>query len=174
MTFLFPVGEYTTARLHPDRDAAVLQALFDACADFSDLIEGQPPAPTAAQEAFTDLPPGKTLDDKFLVGIFDPAGALVGVLDAIRAYPQPGTWFIGLLLLDPSQRGRGLGETVTRAFEEWAAAQGAREIGLGVVEANTGGYRFWARLGFTPVRTTPPRAFGRKTHAVIYMTHDLA
>jgi GNAT superfamily N-acetyltransferase len=170
---LFPIGDYTAALLRPDQDTAALQALFEACADFSDLVEGEPPAPTAAQDAFTDLPPGKTLDDKFLIGVFDPAGILVGVLDVIRAYPQPAAWFIGLLLLHPSSRGHGLGEIVCRAFEGWAAAQGAREIGLAVVEANVSGYRFWSRLGFVPIRTTPPRVFGRKTHAVIYMARSL-
>jgi GNAT superfamily N-acetyltransferase len=169
---LFALPGFFAALLLPGRDTAALQALLEACADFSVLVEGQPPGATAAQEAFEEMPPGKAPDDKFLIGLFDAAGDLVGVLDAIRDYPEPGEWFIGLLLLRPDQRGRGLGQRIYGAFEAWAAASGARSIGLGVVETNERAYRFWQRMGFGLVRTTPPRRFGQKEHAVRYMRRE--
>jgi GNAT superfamily N-acetyltransferase len=170
---LFTAGDITAAQLRPEQDTATLQALFEACADFSDLVEGQPPGPTAAQAAFTDVPPGTALDDKFLIGLFDRAGTLIGALDGIRDYPEPGEWFIGLLLLHPDRRGHGAGERIYGAFEAWAAESGARAIGLGVVEANERALRFWQRVGFGPVRTTSPRRFGQKEHAVHYLRREL-
>lgn len=170
---LFSAGDHSAARLHPDQDTAALQVLFEACADFSDLIEGQPPSATAAQETFTEAPPGKGIEDKFLIGIFDSTDRLLGVLETVRDYPQPGEWFIGLLLLDPACRGNGLGEKVCRAFEGWVREAGAQAVGLGVVEANEGAFRFWARMGFATIRKSPPRVFGRKEHSVIYMRRVL-
>lgn len=166
---LFTAGDHRAILLRPEQDTAALQALSEACADYSELVEGHAPPPTAAQEMFGDRPPGKTPDDKFLIGLFDPAGSLVGVLDAIRSYPEPGEWFIGLLLLHPGSRSHGLGDAAYHAFEAWAAAQGAQQIGIGVVEANEKACRFWSRLGFETIRKSPPRVFGQKEHVVIYM-----
>jgi GNAT superfamily N-acetyltransferase len=171
-TLFAPTG-FFAARLYPERDTAALQTLLEACADFSDLVEGLPPGATAAREAFEETPPGKAPDDKFLVGLFDAAGNLTGVLDAIRDYPEPGEWFIGLLLLHPDRRGHGAGQRIYGAFEAWAAGSGARSIGLAVVEANERAYRFWQRMGFGLVRTTPLRRFGQKEHAVRYMRREL-
>jgi hypothetical protein len=44
---------------------------------------------------------------------------------------------------------------------------------LGVVEDNQGAFSFWQALGFELVRTTEPRSFGKKTHAVYVMRRDL-
>jgi len=152
-------------------DAPALQELLERCADFSWLVEGEPPSPHAAQDMLADLPPSKTLADKFLYGIFREK-TLVGVLDGIRGYPQEGTWWIGLLLLDPAQRGRGTGEQALLAFEDWAGQQGAQALMLGVVEENRRGFNFWRRMGFTLVETRPPRRFGQKEQVVLVMRKE--
>jgi hypothetical protein len=48
-------------------------------------------------------------------------------------------------------------------------AQGATSLMLGVVEDNHSACRFWEQVGFTRVRTTEPRQFGRKLQAVHVM-----
>jgi GNAT superfamily N-acetyltransferase len=149
-------------------DTPALQDLLERCADFSWLVEGQPPSPQAAQETQADLPPGKGLEDKFIYGIYWE-NTLVGVLDAVRGYPQEGVWWIGLLLLDPAQRGRGTGEQALHIFESWADRQGAQTLMLGVVEENQRGLQFWRRMGFELVETRPPRLFGQKEQLVLVM-----
>ena len=169
---LFATSHNLVTRLHdPDRPA--VQALLERCTDYFELVEGAPPGDHAVDDLWTDVAPGKTLDDKLLLGLWDLSGHLVGLLDVMRDYPEPGEWFIGLLLIDPAQRSQGTGAEVYRAFATWAAGCGALAIGLGVVEANTGAYRFWQRLGFEVMRVTPPRPFGSREHAVTFMRQPL-
>ncbi len=143
-------------------DLPALQDLLERCADFSLLVEGEPPSAHAAQDMLADLPPGKSLADKFLFGIY-LENALAGVLDAVRGYPQEGVWWIGLLLLDPAQRGRGAGEEALNTFAAFASQQGARALMLGVVEENGRGLQFWQRMGFKLVETRPPAFSGERS-----------
>lgn len=159
---------YTVRPLTPD-DGDDLQALCERCADYFELISGLPPGPSEAQSLFFGLPEGKGYEDKFVIGVFDTQGHLVGVLDVIRDYPEAGIWHIGLLLLEPVQRQRGLGTAVYRAFEQWAGASGAQRIRLGVAEQNKAAFRFWHRLGFDMVEKRPPKPWGNKAVVIIVM-----
>jgi nitroreductase/GNAT superfamily N-acetyltransferase len=169
---LFVTPHHVLTRLH-DPDRPTVQALLERCVDYFELVDGAPPGDHAADGLWIDVAPGKTLDDKLLLGVWDLSGHLDGVLDVMRDYPEPGEWFIGLLLIDPAERGQGTGGAVYRAFAAWAAGCGATAIGLGVVEANTGAYRFWLRLGFEAVRVTPPRTFGSREQTVTVMRQPL-
>lgn len=159
-------------RLLDQADTPALQNLLERCADFSLLVEGEPPTAHAAQDMLADLPPGKSLADKFLLGIFREDN-LAGVLDAVRGYPQAGVWWIGLLLFDPAQRGCGAGEQALNIFTTFAGEQGAQALMLGVVEENVRGLQFWQRMGFKLVEKRPPRLFGRKEQVVRVMRKEL-
>lgn len=168
---VFTAGPVEARDVEP-QDAGALQTLLEGCEDYSALVEGQPPDEEAALDVMSDVAPGKSLADKRLLGLWQ-GDALVGVLDVMRGYPEPEMWFIGLFLVAPAQRGHGLGAGVIRAFEDWAAGQGVRAVGLGVVEPNVAAMRFWERMGFRETHRTPPRPFGRKTHVVIVMRKTL-
>ncbi|GHO86286.1 GNAT family N-acetyltransferase [Dictyobacter formicarum] len=135
-------------------DTASVQDLYERCADYIELATGGKPGPDAAQHIFTELPAGKTYNDKLLIGIFTPAGRLIGLVDAIRDYPTEHEWYLYLLLLDPQERNRGLGEKIYHIFAEWAAMQGAQAISLAVLTQNTQAQRFWQRLGFEAAEYT--------------------
>ena len=173
MVELFRVGALKAIALDGAIHRAALQALLERGADYARLVDGQDPGPDAARELFADGPPGYPPEAKFVIGLLDPSGALIAVLEGMRDYPDPGTWWIGLMLLDPAWRGRGLGARLYRAFEAYAGEQGATALGLGVVEANAGARRFWERVGFAAVRVTEPRRFGAREHAVIVMRRAL-
>ena len=95
-----------------------LQALLERCAGFFQLVWGAPPSAGAAQTLVTQLPEGKEPWDTQVIGLCGADGHLVGVLDAVRDPPDPGTWWLGLLLLEPrvrvpggpQERNRGRGE----------------------------------------------------------------
>ena len=164
--------EYSVCKLLPQQVEA-LQRLFEQCADFTLLVEGEEVNPNAAQEIFRSLPAGRSLRDKFLYGFLDRNGVIVGVLEGIQHYPDDSTWWIGLLLLAPEARGNGLGRKIIEAFSEYVYANQGAAIMLGVVEQNRAAYRFWQNLGFELVRQTEPRTFGRKTQKVYIMQRDL-
>lgn len=154
-------------------DLPALQALLERCGDYSQLVEGQPAQPCAAEELLRDGPPGRGQADKFLVLVEGGSRSVAGVLEGMRGYPGSSDWWIGLLLLAPDTRGRGLGGGLVEAFCDYAARAGCRAMMLGVVEENTGALKFWDRLGFQIVRKTEPRAFGRKVQAVWVMRREL-
>jgi GNAT superfamily N-acetyltransferase len=151
-----PVAEGWSLRSLRPADLAGLQALLDRCADYFLTAEGRPPRPTEAQDLCTTLPAGTSADDKHLLGVF--CGELRGVVDVIRDWPRPRTWLLGLLLLDPRDRGRGVGAAVVAALDRWAASAGADRLRVAVVEANPRALCFWRSLGFSAVPALGPAA----------------
>lgn len=143
---LGPAGRYATRLLRPP-DLPALQELFERAADYFEIATGNPPARDEAPRAFVAGPPGKAVDDKRVIGVF--AGReLVGVLDALTGWPDPATWTMGMLLLDPAHRCAGLGSAVLEAYEAWAAAEGAATLRTAVVSHHDPGLRFLARHGY--------------------------
>ena len=150
-----------------------LQDFYERCRDYFELVTGQPPSPTEARELIAAVPRGKTHEDKFVIGLFDAPGHLVGVLDVIRDFPRERDWYLGLLLFEPTLRGHKLGERVTRRLEEWVRAEGGQAIHLIVEEVNPGALRFWERMGFE-VRGLGKRILKGKETPFLRMTRDLS
>jgi RimJ/RimL family protein N-acetyltransferase len=136
-------------------------------------IIGLPPGPSMAQDLARALPPDKEYDDKFLIGIFGGPQELVGVLDVIRDYPAQGEWWLGVLMLDPARRGKGLGESVCRAVEQWARDAGAHYIRLAVSAQNTRVHQFWKRVGFEDLERRMRKLSDRQESVGIIMGHSL-
>lgn len=137
---------YAIERIGVDA-APQLQRLIDRCADFWQLVHGTPPPPDAALEELTSVAPGKTLEDTVTFGVFADE-RLIAFAQLARDYPKPSEWWIGLLLVDPDERGRGFGSEIHRQLVDWISAQGATAIGLIVQPQNDGALRFWQRLGY--------------------------
>ena len=171
-TFDIGLQDYSVRRLSLE-DIGAIKELFEKCLDYMLLVDGHAADPDGVKEDFQSIPPGKSLDDKFVFGIIDQQNDLVGYLDALRWYPDERTWWIGLLLLVPEARSQGLGQKVLHGFVEYVLASGAQAIMLGVVEENGLAYKFWNRMGFELERETGPRQFGNKTQTVKIMCRIL-
>jgi GNAT superfamily N-acetyltransferase len=142
----FEVLGLHAATLGP-RDAPLVQDLLERCADFQALVEGKPPRADEGARLLRDLPP--RYDERWMVGFARGEDApLVGLLDVIGGYPARDAWWVGLLLVTPDERGRGVGAVAYRAFEGWARTRGAREVGLVVQQQSPRARHFWDRLGF--------------------------
>lgn len=161
------------SRLAPS-DAPALQRLYERCIDFAMLSAGEPAGPTAAHDEFTSVPPGVPLSRKRMEGILGDRGEWLGLMVSLEDYPQSDTWYIGLLLLDPAVRGRGIGSFVLREWEQAAAAAGAHSAELSVLTDNTAALQFWQRHGYETVATLPARRFGSKLHERHAMRKRLA
>lgn len=146
------VGVLPVRRLS-ELDTQILQQLHDECTDFHLLTMGEGPAPTQAKELFTECPPGKTRADKHLFGFFAPKGQLVGVVELMEDYPEPSTWYIGLMMLHPSWRGRGLGKQILKWLTGQLAAKQVCHLCLAVLDVNPRGKKFWEANGFSLIRT---------------------
>lgn len=131
-------------------DLDALQSLFERGGDYFLIHEDRPPSPTEARDEWDTVPSGTPRCHKHFIGLFGPD--LVGVVEVVRDWPRPGTWVIGLLLLDPAARRRRAGTRVVSAIDAWAARSGADRLRVAVVLANNAALEFWHGLGFTRVQ----------------------
>ncbi len=150
--------------LDRERDLGAVAAIYDRAADYLALESGLCPD-LAAQAFFDDQPPAGS-EAPFKFGVTDNDGGLVAIGDLAYGYPDPDDAYLGLLLLVPESRGRGLGETIFAEVQRIARLHGASRLLVGVIEANTRARAFWERQGFTLTRTSGPHVFGQRQHVV--------
>ncbi len=84
----FPLGGFLTKAL-VESDLTAVQQLFESDSGYFELVQGAPAGGAEAHSFYAQLPPDKTEDDKFVLGLFDETGKLTGVIDLIRDYPEP-------------------------------------------------------------------------------------
>ncbi|MCT8138310.1 hypothetical protein H1D32_11450 [Anaerobacillus sp. CMMVII] len=63
------VNDYFTKILSMEDDLKLVQDLCERCTDYYEHCEQRPTPSTAAEDIFTEFPPGKTLEDKYVIGI---------------------------------------------------------------------------------------------------------
>jgi GNAT superfamily N-acetyltransferase len=161
---LFCIGTYRARRLWP-ADLPLIRTFNQQCADFFILQNGNSPDEAEAEEIFNELPPGRRVEDKLPIGVFDTDSTLVSLIDVLRNYRAEFEWWIGLMLVAPASRKTGLGRQIHDAFEDYASKCGAKRLLLAVLEENTGGHRFWSTLGYRKAKDHPPKRYGCRFHA---------
>ena len=100
-----------------------LQRVFQGCADHFSVLTGQPgPAPdAAAQELAACLAtPGRQVAALTLID----SGEDVGAVGWWAGNPEPDRALLGMLMVHPAHRGRGLGREALDAVEVWLAGRG--------------------------------------------------
>ncbi len=139
------------------------------CSDYYILHDGVLPSKKIALEIFSDLPPGKNYEDKFVLGIYKNTNELIGIIDIIKNFPVDGEWMLGLLLIEPEERDNGLGKLIHKGSVQWAVKVGSKSFRIGVIEDNHKGKRFWSDLGYIKIKeVTNP-----KKHIVNVMTFQI-
>lgn len=154
------------------RDGAAVRALFAAAADYVDLIEGRPPDAATLADFWQGAPPGADPAATLRLGLFE-AGALAGVAELAFGFPEPADAYLGLMLLVPAARGRGLGRRLLAEVTAAARARGARRLLLAVAEANPRARTFWAREGFEHLLTLPSRRLGTRSHVLSRLSRPI-
>jgi hypothetical protein len=76
--------EYNIRLLSGD-DETDVQDLCERCSDFFELSEGRPPEKDAGKNLLFDLPPGKTMKDKFVFGVYKK-NVLIAIIDMVKDY----------------------------------------------------------------------------------------
>lgn len=158
---------YETRLLTPP-DIVSLQALFDRCADYFEIATGRAAQPDEATRAFVAGPPSKEVSDKRMIGIFHE-NVLIGVVDALRDWPNEGTWTMGMLLIDPDHRGDGLGTAALDAYERWAVTEGTHTFRTALVSHHERGIRFLERRGYMRDNTVGDYAAGSRVSTIQFL-----
>ena len=140
--------------LDPIADRPRIAALVARAADYVRLETGRDPDEAFIEENLS----GPPMADIVAIDGYERAdGTLGGLQCACRGFYEPGDWYIGLLLLDPSERGRGIGRA---AVDMVKARDGSGTVRITVLDANPAGRRFWEREGFRHLKTVEPPASG--------------
>src|SRR3546814_1829520 len=101
--------------------AADVADLYNRCSDYFRLQDGAAPTLDDARELFSDVPPEKSAHNQAVLGWKGPGG-LYAIAAILRDYPRDGTWYLGFMIVDAAQRGRGVGRSIYSTVESWAAA----------------------------------------------------
>ncbi len=130
-----------------------IKCLYDLCSDYHIMCSGR----NATDEDIDDIfkySEKKTLEDSLTFGVYNNYDLLIGMVDIFKNYPDNGTWMIGLLLLSPNERNKGLGKAIHEEIKKYALDQGADTFRIGVVVENIKGRKFWDSLGYQQVKST--------------------
>lgn len=155
--------------LSPTTDVAAVLDLQVRAADYMALETGRFPDESTAAEFFAEVPPGSDPAASLKLGLWD-ASALAGIADVAFGYPEANDAYVGLMLLAPDARSRGLGAGLLAHILEVVRARGAGRLLVAVLDDNPRGRAFWERHGFTEERRFPPQTTGERTHVRIRMT----
>lgn len=151
-------------RLLSRDDALAVRSLYDRAADYVAMESGVAPNDGMVEDFFTDRPPGSDLTASRKLGAFLDGGTLAAIADMAFGYPQAGDAYIGLLLIDPACRSKGLGKMLFQHLAAMAGAEGAQRLLIAVLDDNRHGRAFWQRQGFLLEQSFPPVTIGAKLH----------
>ncbi|MGW2487836.1 GNAT family N-acetyltransferase [Streptomyces sp. NPDC001606] len=147
-------GERVLVRELGPADEGPLLRLFEECEDWFLAATGLPSGPGDVQGLYYALPEGASPDDKVLL-VLERDGVVAGVVDAVRNHPEPGAVAVGLFLLAPWARGRGLGRLLAASL--LARAGDTATVTATVPPGWPSGERFLERLGFSLDAGSPPQ-----------------
>lgn len=95
------------------------------------------------------VPPGKSLKDKYFMGYYE-GNHLVAVLDFICGYPKDDVAYIGWLILDPQDQGKGIASDIVEMICARSKQAGYHKIELGCIKGYVHAQNFWRKQGFLP------------------------
>lgn len=158
--------------LSSGRDDARVGDLLARAADYLWLETGRAPDAATTRAFFEDAPEGCDPAASLKLGQA-LEGRLISLADLAFGFPDARDAYIGLLLLDPAWRGRGLGAEMVADLARRARTRGCARLYAAVLDANAAGRRFWEREGFRAVLTTEPRRYGDRVHVAHRMERGL-
>lgn len=131
-----------------EKDLDKIQNVCNSCSDFYLLDKGVVADKDEAKNIINSLPNGKTFDDQFNFGIFNESNNLIGLVHIIKDYPNLDVWMLGLMLIDPNERNKGLGMLVHNEIVNFIKNHKGNKIRIGVLKENKNALRFWRLAGY--------------------------
>lgn len=140
------VADTEAVRLN-EADLPELRRLCVSCTAFYELIEGQPAAEATAAEILGPLDSEYAHGVKHVWGL-RKGGKLIAVAELLQGHPEVPDWYIGLLLIDPEHRRKGIGAQFCAGIMDWIGRLDGSTVRLVVQQQNAGARMFWERHGF--------------------------
>ncbi len=157
-------------------DLAEIHDLRCRAADFFAETGDDPPTLESLQADLEDLPEGYTSTDEVMYRAYADTGeatTLVAYAEVLRGWPDRDGWIIGILLVDSSRRGEGIGPQVVGAIAHDAREAGMEQLVVGVISSRERSLAFWKREGFAREVLRRPIQIGGEQHEVVRLVRDL-
>lgn len=129
-------------------DLAEIHDLRCRASDYFAEVGDEPPSLESLQADLDDLPDGYSGADEVMYRAYRD-GALVGYAEVLRGFAFPGQWIVGIVLVDASFRGAGIGRAIVDAIADDASGAGIDSLAAGVITTRERALLFWNREGFT-------------------------
>ena len=133
-----------------ESDFDAVLALMERCSDFFDL-SGVPITAESLKQDMAELPPRCVPEQKHYAALWK-GGAPWMALDLVENYPRSRTLFVGLFVMDPALRRRGIGRTMMAALMQAAKEAGFDRVRLACLLDNPSGHAFWEAMGLRNLR----------------------
>lgn len=144
---LFETPRLDARRLRPG-DEEVLQEVFRTTPEYFITVTGRAEVDPDAAERELQAAAGAEGREVALLTLRE-TGAGVGALGWWGGQPEPGLSLLGMVLLVPEERGKGLAREAVEGLEGWFGAQGMDKIRTGVVVGHQRARAMLEALGFT-------------------------
>ncbi|TNC23741.1 GNAT family N-acetyltransferase [Amycolatopsis alkalitolerans] len=151
-------------------DGPALQDLLERCDDYSRLSFGIPTGSADAQSQFLEGLQYVPEECKHLLGCYS-GDRMVAAVDLLEQYPEHGTAVLGMVVVEPESRGRGLGTGILLGLSAELAGRGIGRLRVDChVAENTEAVRWLERLGFEELsRAEITVAAGQTRTRVLWM-----
>lgn len=163
-------GHFEALRLN-NADLIALTRLCLRCTDFFELVEGQPASHATVAEILAPAEGDHARGVKHVWGV-KSGDEVLAVAELLEGYPGDGDWYIGLLLIDPAHRRKGIGTAFSAAVLDWIIDQGGTTVRLVVQEQNPEAASFWMRQGFALERQAR-QTLGIRTNRVSVLVRSV-
>lgn len=168
-----PFPDSWTVELTPTH-APLLQRFFEENPEYFHATTGEPAGPgEGIDEISSQLPEGTPFTKKWVIGYVGKDEALFAMVNVITDLLAVSVFHIGTFIVATSRHGNGQAQVLNCSVEDWAIANGAEWMRLGVVSGNTRAERFWARVGYVPVKERPGIEMGKRIVTVRNMVKPL-
>jgi len=121
--------------------------VYDTNQDFFHLVQGEKATIESSINDMVAVPPNCDIEQKIYISIWKN-DKVIGILDVIEGFPDPTSFWIGLLLIHGEMHGKKIGSRIVDAVLNAAKVTGYKTSQLGVIENNTKGIAFWQNCGF--------------------------
>ncbi|PND39228.1 GNAT family N-acetyltransferase [Paucibacter aquatile] len=174
-SILFSCGAGRYCRELTAADVPAVQRFLEANPEYFWTVGDEPPRPDEAQQEFDERPPAELSYSRLRqLGFYaEPSGELLAYGSVVEDLMRPGVCHLALFIVATARHGRGDAAPLYQGLEQWARAQGARWMRLGVVLGNTRAERFWQGQGFVELRRREGVPAGRRLNTLRVMLKPL-
>lgn len=160
-------------RLVTEKEINAIIELCQSCSGYFQMESGKFPDEEEAHAILTELPPNKTHKDKYVIGMYNEKSTLIALMDIVRDYPEEHVWMLGLLLVNPTERRKGLGQAFYHKIIKLVEKEDGQMIRIGVYEENEPAFKFWKALGFKTLKKVELERGNNRCKSVTVMTRRI-